>query len=92
MVDKNSPSTWTYDDFESLSVEVINHLTRRKLGKDFTFVSLSKWFTKFIVNYIVNNNHTLSKLFDVYNTIEISFKRDSGSLGTMTIVVKGEVK
>ena len=34
----------------------------------------------------------LSKMFDVYNTIEISFKRDSGSLGTMTIVVKGEVK
>ena len=32
----------------------------------------------------------LSKMFDVYNTIEISFKRDSGSLGTMTIVVKGE--
>ena len=92
MVDKNSPLTWTYDDFESLSVEVINHLTRRKLGKDFTFVSLSKWFTKFIVNYIVNNNHMLSKMFDVYNTIEISFKRDSGSLGTMTIVVKGEVK
>lgn len=92
MVDKNSPLTWTYDDFESLNVEVINHLTRRKLGKDFTFVSLSKWFTKFIVNYIVNNNHTLSKSFDVYNTIEISFKRDSGSLGTMTIVVKGEVK
>ena len=23
-------------------------------------------------------------MFDVYNTIEISFKRDSGSLGTMT--------
>ena len=46
----------------------------------------------FIVNYIVNDNHTLSKSFDVYNTIEISFKRDSGSLGTMTIVVKGEVK
>ena len=41
LVDKNSPSTWTYDDFESLSVEVLNHLTRRKLGKDFTFVSLS---------------------------------------------------
>ena len=55
-------------------------------------MSLSKWFTKFIVNYIVNNNHTLSKSFDVYNTIEISFKRDSGSLGTMTIVVNGEVK
>ena len=32
----------------------------------------------------------LSKMFDVYNTIEISFKRDSGSLGTMTNVVKGE--
>ena len=29
-------------------------------------------------------------MFDVYNTIEISFKRDSGSLGTMTNVVKGE--
>ena len=71
---------------------MLNHLTRRKLGKDFTFVSLSLWFTKFIVNYIVNNNHMLSKMFDVYNTIEISFKRDSGSLGTMTIVVKGEVK
>ena len=69
LVDKNSPSTWTYDDFESLSVEVLNHFTRRKLGKDFTFVSLSKWFTKFIVNYIVNNN-----------TIEISLKRDIGSL------------
>ena len=41
LVDKNSPSIWTYDDFESLSVEVLNHLTRRKLGKDFTFVSLS---------------------------------------------------
>ena len=53
-------------------------------------MSLSKWFTKFIVNYKVNNNHTLSKSFDVYNTIEISFKRDSGSLGTMTNVVKGE--
>ena len=46
----------------------------------------------FIVNYIVNDNHKLSKSFDVYNTIEISFKRDSGSLGTKTIVVKGEVK
>ena len=34
----------------------------------------------------------LSKSFDVYNTIEISCKRDSGSLGTMTIVVNGEVK
>ena len=32
----------------------------------------------------------LSKMFDVYNTIETSFKRDSGSLGTMTNVVKGE--
>ena len=93
MVDwQNSPSTWNYDDFESLSVEVLNHFRRRKLGKDFIFVSLSKWFTKFIVNYVVNDNHTLSKLFDVYNTIETSFKRDSGSLGTMTIVVKGEVK
>ena len=40
----------------------------------------------------MNNNRTLSKLFDVYNTFEISFKRDSGSLGTMTIVVKREVK
>ena len=33
-----------------------------------------KWFTKFIVNYIVNNNRTLSKSFDVYNTIEIKFQ------------------
>ena len=43
-----------------------------------------------MVNYVMNNNHILSKLFDVYNTIEISFKRDSGSLGTMIIVVKCE--
>ena len=71
---------------------MLNHFTRRKLGKDFTFEFLSKWFTKFIVNYIVNNNRILSKLFDVYNTIEISFKWDSKSLGIMTIVVNGEVK
>ena len=43
-----------------------------------------------MVNYVMNNNHILSKLFDVYNTIEKGFKRDSGSLGTMTNVVKGE--
>ena len=45
-----------------------------------------------MVNYVVNNNHILSKLFDVYNTIEKGFKRDSGSLGTMTNVVKGETQ
>ena len=45
-----------------------------------------------MVNYVVNNDHILSKLFDVYNTIEKGFKRDSGSLGTLTMVVKGEVK
>lgn len=42
VIGDNSPSIWTNNDFESLSVEVLNHSTRWKLAYDFILASLFK--------------------------------------------------